>query len=246
MKKTLLFFLVLASLYSCTPTAGEIVEKAILNSGVQQLDGKEVNFDFRDKHYRSVYNNGRFVLERTFGNDTMHIKDVLTNDGFQRYINDSLTRVPDSMEVRYANAVNSVHYFAYLPYGLDGQAVHKELLGKTEIHGKPYYKIKVWFDQQGGGTDYEDVFVYWIGQDDYKVDYLAYEYHTNGGGIRFREAFNRRSVNGIDFADYRNFKPASDQADLLTLDSLFMGNALELLSLIELKDVQVEPIPQGM
>lgn len=241
MKKTVLLLLTLTVLYSCTTDPVSIVDKAIEEAGANNLNGKEISFDFRDKHYRSVRENGRYLLERSFEQDSLNIRDVLNNEGFSRFVNGTQEQVADSMVTRYSNSVNSVHYFAYLPYGLNDQAVNKEMMGEVNIKGKDYYKIKVWFDQQGGGTDFEDVFIYWIGKNDFKVDYLAYEYHTNEGGIRFREAYNRRTVNGIDFVDYRNYKPASKDIELSTIDSLFANDALELLSVIELKDVKVSP-----
>lgn len=241
MKKTVLLLLTLTVLYSCTTDPVSIVDKAIEEAGANNLNGKEISFDFRDKHYRSVRENGRYLLERSFEQDSLNIRDVLNNEGFSRFVNGTQEQVADSMVTRYSNSVNSVHYFAYLPYGLNDQAVNKEMMGEVNINGKDYYKIKVWFDQQGGGTDFEDVFIYWIGKNDFKVDYLAYEYHTNEGGIRFREAYNRRTVNGIDFVDYRNYKPASKDIELSTIDSLFANDALELLSVIELKDVKVSP-----
>lgn len=241
MKKTVLLLLTLTVLYSCTTDPVTIVDKAIEEAGANNLNGKEISFDFRDKHYRSVRENGRYLLERSFEQDSLNIRDVLNNEGFSRFVNGTQEQVADSMVTRYSNSVNSVHYFAYLPYGLNDQAVNKEMMGEVNINGKDYYKIKVWFDQQGGGTDFEDVFIYWIGKNDLKVDYLAYEYHTNEGGIRFREAYNRRTVNGIDFVDYRNYKPASKDIELSTIDSLFANDALELLSVIELKDVKVSP-----
>lgn len=241
MKKTVLLLLTLTVLYSCTTDPVTIVDKAIEEAGANNLNGKEISFDFRDKHYRSVRENGRYLLERSFEQDSLNIRDVLNNEGFSRFVNGTQEQVADSMVTRYSNSVNSVHYFAYLPYGLNDQAVNKEMMGEVNINGKDYYKIKVWFDQQGGGTDFEDVFIYWIGKNDFKVDYLAYEYHTNEGGIRFREAYNRRTVNGIDFVDYRNYKPVSKDIELSTIDSLFANDALELLSVIELKDVKVSP-----
>lgn len=228
-------------LFSCQPNANDIADQAMEHAGSHLIEGKEIVFTFRDKNYRSVHKEGRYLLERSFAQDSVEIRDVLTNNGFQRFIDETPVQVADSMAVRYENSVNSVHYFAYLPYGLNDDAVNKELIGKVTIKGKPYYKVKVWFDKEGGGTDFEDVFLYWIGTDSYKVDYLAYEYHTNGGGMRFREAFNRRSIDGIDFADHRNFKPAASQVSLYALDSLYNEDALELLSLIELQDVKVAP-----
>lgn len=240
--KNLVFTLIIAaSLFSCAPKAEDIVQKAIQNAGGQAMNGKAIDFDFRDIHYRSARKDGRYVLERSFSKDSMVFRDVLSNDGFSRFINDSLVQVPDSMASRYGNSVNSVHYFAYLPYGLDGKAVNKSLMGESTINGTSYYKVKVWFDQEGGGTDFEDIFIYWISKDEAKVDYLAYEYHTNGGGMRFREAYNRRNIGGIDFVDYRNFKPASKDVDIALTDSLFEADALELLSVIALENIKVSP-----
>lgn len=240
--KNLVFTLIIAaSLFSCAPKAEDIVQKAIQNAGGQAMNGKAIDFDFRDIHYRSARKDGRYVLERSFSKDSMIFRDVLSNDGFSRFINDSLVQVPDSMASRYGNSVNSVHYFAYLPYGLDGKAVNKSLMGESTINGTSYYKVKVWFDQEGGGTDFEDIFIYWISKDEAKVDYLAYEYHTNGGGMRFREAYNRRNIGGIDFVDYRNFKPASKDVDIALTDSLFEADALELLSVIALENIKVSP-----
>lgn len=240
--KNLVFTLIIAaSLFSCAPKAEDIVQKAIQNAGGQAMNGKAIDFDFRDIHYRSARKDGRYVLERSFSKDSMVFRDVLSNDGFSRFINDSLVQVPDSMASRYSNSVNSVHYFAYLPYGLDGKAVNKSLMGESTINGTSYYKVKVWFDQEGGGTDFEDIFIYWISKDEAKVDYLAYEYHTNGGGMRFREAYNRRNIGGIDFVDYRNFKPASKDVDIALTDSLFEADALELLSVIALENIKVSP-----
>lgn len=236
-----LILLLAMTVLSCSPDATEIVNRTLESSGSANLEGKEIRFEFRDKQYRSARDNGRFLLERTFVQDSFQVRDVITNNGFQRFLNDSLAQVVDSMAVKYSNSVNSVHYFAYLPYGLNDEAVNKELLEGVEINGTPYYKIKVWFDQEGGGTDFEDVFLYWINKNTSKVDFLAYEYHTNGGGIRFREAYNRRTIDGIDFTDYRNFKPRSKEASLYELDSLFQQDDLELLSVIELKEVLVAP-----
>lgn len=240
MNRILLILVTVFSLVSCSPNAEEIVNRSIKASGSHLLEGKEVAFIFRDRAYRAERKEGRFTLERSYTKDSITITDVLNNDGFNRYVNGKIEAVVDSMAVKYENSVNSVHYFAYLPFGLNDAAVNKELLGEVTLKGQPYYKIKVWFDQEGGGTDYEDVFIYWIHTKTNKVDYLAYEYHTNGGGIRFREAFNRRTVNGIDFTDHRNFKPKSADTPIYDLDSLYEAGALELLSLIQLEQVTVE------
>ncbi|MFT5436447.1 MAG: hypothetical protein ACI840_001095, partial [Ulvibacter sp.] len=65
-------------------------------------------------------------------------------------------------------------------------------------------------------------------------------YEVDGGGIRFREAYNPRVVNGIRFADYNNYKPENLNVSLSNLDVLFEQGALKLLSKIETESVSVQ------
>ena len=238
----LLIFVTLISCKKEIPlTAQDIVDKTIEVSGGEKYLNAVIDFDFRDKHYRSVREDGKFQYERQFQDSIGIIKDVLNNDGFQRYVNDALAEIPDSMAVKYTSSVNSVHYFALLPYGLNDAAVNKSSLGEVSIKDKSYHKIKVTFSQEGGGEDYEDVFIYWINTETFKVDYLAYSYiEDDGVGIRFREAYNERIVNSIRFVDYNNYKSEDATMDLLDLDKAFESGNLKLLSKIELKNIVVK------
>ena len=222
-------------------TAQEIVDKSIAVSGGDFLNKSRISFRFRDAKYVAERNDWRYQLERIKTDSLNTVRDVVNNDGFSRYVNEKPVTVADSMASRYSNSVNSVHYFAYLPYGLNDKAVNKELLGEATIKGKAYHKIKVTFDQEGGGDDFEDVYLYWIDKTTFTMDYLAYEFHVNGGGLRFREAYNIRTVNGIRFVDYHNFKPKTKNTEIYDLDQLFENGELELLSEIILEDVEVSP-----
>ncbi|WP_347922086.1 DUF6503 family protein [Pontimicrobium sp. SW4] len=222
-------------------TAQDIVDKTIEVSGGEKFKTSTILFDFRDIHYKAIRNNGIFQYERIINDSLGLIKDVLSNDGFKRYIDEKEVAVVDSMAAKYTRSVNSVHYFSVLPFGLNDAAVNKEYLGEVIIKDKNYYKIKVSFSQDGGGDDYEDVFVYWIGKEDFKVDYLAYSYMDSPTdlGLRFREAYNERYVNGLRFVDYNNYKPESEITDLFILDSLFNSGKLKLLSKIENVNIEV-------
>ncbi|WP_350285578.1 DUF6503 family protein [uncultured Croceitalea sp.] len=219
----------------------EIVDNSIADSGGKLFASKQVRFSFRDREYTSEPDNGKKVLKRTTLTDSLQIRDVKTHNGFQRFFNDSLIALPDSVANRYANSVNSVHYFVRLPLGLNDPAVHKSLLGEVEIGTESYYKVKVTFSEANGGEDFDDVYVYWFNKKTFKPDFLAYEFHVNGGGIRFREAYNERYVNGIRFVDYNNYRPKIKTYDnVLKTDSLFLNKGLDLLSKIELKQIEVE------
>jgi len=220
--------------------ANKIIDESIQASGGHKIDTSVIEFNFRDINYKATRYGGKFRLERTFLDSTVKIRDVLSNKGLDRYINESLVNLPDSMATKYSASVNSVHYFAVLPYGLDGKAVNKTYVNEVDIKGKSYHKIKVTFNEEGGGEDFEDVFVYWVNTVTSKVDYLAYSYNEDDGkGLRFREAYNERYVKGIRFVDYNNYKPKDNTSKLEELDKQFINNKLELLSKIELKGLTV-------
>ena len=220
-------------------TADAIVEKAVATACGGNCEYAEIDFIFRKVKYKSTRKDGSYQFERIFVDSLGTVRDVLKNDGFQRFLNDSLITIADTTALKYANSVNSVHYFAQLPYGLKAPAAQKQLLGDAIIHGEPYFEIGVSFLQEGGGTDFEDEFVYWIHKENFTVDYLAYNYQVEGGGIRFREAYNIREVEGIRFADYNNYKPARLGVPLTDLDQYFQEGNLTLLSKIETENVEV-------
>jgi hypothetical protein len=223
-----------------SPGAQEIVDRSIRVSGGDRYTESRISFSFRDLEYVLEPGPAGRVLKRINNTDTARVTDIRKRDGFERLIDGNAVEVPDSMASRYSNSINSVHYFAYLPFGLNDAAVNKELLGEVTIGGQDYYEVKITFDRQGGGKDYEDVYVYWFNKATYKPDYLAYEFDVDGGGLRFRKAYNERYIGGIRFVDYENYQaetgPRPDQ-----LDSLYVAGELELLSRIELNEIAVNP-----
>lgn len=120
--------------------------------------------------------------------------------------------------------------------------MNKSYASTVEIDGTKYHKIKVTFDAEGGGEDFEDVFYYWFDTEDYSMDYLAYSYNEEdeGTGMRFRVAYNPRKVNGVTIQDYKNLKPkVKDSVPLEVIDQAYLDGKLEELSLIELEDVVI-------
>lgn len=243
MKTILAFAFATIVIFSCTPNkdAQKITDRAIEAHGGQSFEGRTVTFDFRGKHYLVQRKSGSYTYIRSFEDDSLgQIKDVLTNStDLERYVNDTLVGLSEEWKTKYANSVNSVLYFFQLPYGLNDGAVRKKYLGQKVINEQLYEKIKVTFKQENGGKDFEDIFVYWINADTYTLDYLAYAYLTDGGGIRFRQAVNRREIKGMVFQDYINFKPANDKADVESLDQAFIDASLIELSQIINENIEV-------
>ncbi|SNZ01353.1 DUF6503 family protein [Flagellimonas pacifica] len=223
----------------------EIVAKAIEVSGTAKLKNAEASFSFRDHNYKYRKNNGRFEYTRTGKKlDGTEIRDIYTNAGLNRYVADTLVNLTEKRKNAYTNSVNSVIYFAFLPLWLNDPAVIIENMGRSSIKNKEYHKIRVTFRQEGGGDDFEDVFLYWFDVSDYSMDYLAYKYFTGKGGMRFREAYNQRMINGVLIQDYRNLKPRiKGSFPFEEIEKAYEKDELEKLSTIELKNVKIEFIP---
>jgi len=222
---------------SCTEkeeTAAAVVDKAIAFHGGSAYDSLSVKFKFRDRLYQIKKVNKTFTYKRIFIDSLENILlDVLTNNGLIRTYADTAVVLSAKDSIAFANSVNSVQYFALLPKPLQDPAVILNKKAGTNIKNKAYYTIQVTFKRQNGGNDFDDVFMYWFDKEDYRMDYLAYHYHTDGGGIRFRAAYNSREVDGVIFQDYHNYEVPSG-TDLVTLPAMYEAEALTLLSEIEL------------
>jgi len=227
---------------STPPSGQEVVDRAIKASGVKKLKNAEASFKFREITYLYQYRNGQYRYTRIQKDSVRNeVKDVLLNSGLNRFVNDSLINIEAKQKTAYSASVNSVIYFAFLPLWLNDAAAIKEYVNEVTMKGQSYHKVKVTFDSEGGGEDHEDVFYYWFDTEDSSMDYLAYSYNEEDGkGVRFREAYNVRNVNGVIIQDYRNYKPKEENNfELNTIDQAFLDNELELLSVIELENVKV-------
>jgi hypothetical protein len=235
---------------SATPEYGQdsaawVVAKTFETHASAALNNSITVFDFRNYHFKITRKDGSFSYERSHTDSAGNaLHDVLTNAGFYRERSGQRMTISEKDSLSLGESVNSVVYFALLPYFLKDRAVKKTLLENCTLKGEAYYKLSVRFDQSGGGKDFQDEYVYWIHRERFTMDYLAYSYQDGEGpdamGVRFREAFNVRVINSVRFADYRNYKPKGNALpDVKTLDRVFETGGLEQLSLVELSNVEV-------
>jgi len=236
-----MLLIVVAACSTKSYDAEAIINKSIEVSGGDNYKANEVQFEFRGREYGAYYDGGKYEFVRLFKDSTNVVRDVLNNNGFYREVNGHRTEVADTMATKYTSSVNSAIYFALLPFNLGDASVNKKYLEEAEIKGQKYHKIQVTFNQQGGGEDFEDIFIYWINKETNKADYIAYSYEVDGGGVRFREAYNERNVGGIRFVDYVNYKPA-DGVPVQDTGLAFEKGQLKELSRIELIKIKVNPI----
>ena len=216
--------------------ADSLVNKAIEAHGGSLYNTADYSFVFREKKYRFKNNESSFEYSSEMQKNDSLIKDVLINGTFKRYINNNLQSLNKEEVGKYSEALNSVIYFATLPYKLQDASVNKKFIEETTIKDKQYDVVGVTFGQNGGGKDFDDEFHYWINKQTHKIDYLAYSYRTNDGGVRFRTAFNTRVIDGLTFQDYINYEAPWGTA-LKDLPKLYEQGKLKELSQILTENV---------
>ena len=214
-----------------------LVASAIAAHGGSAYETAHYEFVFRGKTYTFHNQQDLYTYTRTVAKDGQIILDKMNNDGFVRKVDGVTAEMTTKQMNGTREGLNSVLYFAMLPYKLKDKAVNALYFGEQIIKGKPYELVQVTFDQEGGGKDHDDTFMYWFNKDSQVMDYLAYSYHVNGGGVRFRTAYNSRMVDGIVFQDYVNYK-AAVTTPLEKLPALWEANKLKELSRIETEAVK--------
>lgn len=243
----LLFLTGCQSAEKSPPSAQAVVDSAIAAHGGSVLDRAVVSFDFRGDQYQIRHDDGRFLYQRTYADSADRtITEGLHNEGVYRIVEgDTVDLAPEEIG-SVESTVNSVSYFALLPYRLGDPAVQPHYHGRDTIEGASYHRIKVTFDDEAGGDDWDDVYMYWFQTEDYEMDYLAYAYGLDPDeemGTRFREAYNVRRPSGVRVADYMNYTSDTLRADQLhQYPELWSRDALELVSQVEIDSVRVRPL----
>ena len=242
MQRALLFFVATMAMVACQSKDQYYIDVAIQAHGGDSYANLQAALTFRGKDYYFERKGDRIVYRRTqIASTGDTITDRLTNIGFERLINNDLISVPDSMANKYENSINSVAYFFLLPYGLNDAAVNKSYEKELNVKGKKYHQIKIWFDQEGGGEDHQDIYKFWLNDSTKRVDYLAYSYITDGGGVRFREAYNGKNYGNFYFQDYNNYGIEDGSYPLDSLIIQFEEGTLPFLSKIENENIHLIP-----
>jgi hypothetical protein len=223
-------------------TPEDVIRAAIDRYGGDAFDQVAVRWEFRGVPFEVHRDRGLFRYQRTVADSLgrAHV-EVMENDGTWIEVDGVRQEVDEATVRRIESAVNSTVYLGFLPFRLDDSAVRLQDLGTGEVAGESYRKIQVTFQEDGGGRDWQDRFVYWFREGDWTLDYLAYWEAVDPPVTRFRRAMNRREVGGIVVQDYENFTAEDDAVDISDYDRLFEEGRLTLVSVIEFDEVNVEP-----
>lgn len=204
---------------------------------MDKLEGKKVSFDFRGKHFEIKQNKGDYFYQSTIKDSSGVTKDQLSNHGFVREVNGLVTPLSEKDSIKYAESLNSVVYFAFLPLKLQDDAVNAKYLRSVQVKGKEYNQIEVTFDKENGVSHNDDTFYFWFDAKDHSMDYFAY----SKGGERFR-AINGLIKNGnFYFQNYLNLENKTPRdKPLKDYHILFEQDKLNVLSEIILENLKVE------
>lgn len=217
---------------------GDLLFHAVLQKhGGENYDSAHFGFVFRKTDYTFKNSASGYLYTREFNKDVNRVLDEMTANGFTRQIDGIEIELSEEEITKYRSSINSVIYFATLPHKLGDASVNREYVGMESVKGQSYKKMKVSFNQKGGGEDFDDEYLFWINSTSNCMDYFAYNYKVNGGGVRFRSANNVRFVDGILFQDYVNYKAPIGTA-LEDLPAMFEKGELVELSQINTEDVK--------
>lgn len=251
MKQSLALILTVICILSCQKSAKErneisksqqLIEQTIAAHGWDGQEKAAFEFIFRTLTYRFEHHQGyRYEREGELKGNSIH--DILENGQLIRLMHGDTVNLSEEDQLKYTESINSVIYFATLPLKLTDAAVKSEYLGVETVQDRTYERLKITFQEENGGVDFEDEFFYWINNQSKEIDYLAYNYQVNGGGVRFRKAYHKRRVEEVLFQDYVNYK-APKHTPLSDLAQMWSNEQLDSLSLIELKQIKQIPSTQ--
>ena len=223
--------------------AQRIVDKAFKAHGSNIFDHSIIEFKFRDRYYKSSRMGGKFRYERFWDSIGTTFHDDFDNNGLIRHVGQTKVILDEKKINAYTASVNSVLYFFALPFNLNDPSVIKEYLGEVTLLDHRYDKVKVTFKPSPNDRlIHDDIYVYWFNKKTHFIDYMGYSYvEPDEKGTRFRQAINRRKINGLTIQDYINFKPINDSIPpaVSDLDQAWVGNQLKELSRVINESVKV-------
>lgn len=223
--------------------AARIVAEAVEAHGGERFQDVLVRFRFRGDLVSVLRQDGVFRYERwSVGPGGREVREGMDNESTWIEVDGIRQPLAPEQRARTETRVNSVVYFGFLPFFLQDPAVRLRSLGEDLVEGEPYDVVEVTFREEGGGADWEDRFVYWFHRDSRTLDYLAYRYHRDGGGTRFRRAVNRREVGGLVLQDYENMR-APGIEDISDYPRRLEEGRVERVSMIEMEEIEVLPAP---
>ena len=221
----------------------EIVERALEHHGSRLLETSRValTVSSRSGSFDVVAEPGAvfdYVVRRGEGDDFLERRH--TNKAGEPEVSE--IRGGDEVSVLEGRAaqvardyVSARVYFLFFPYRLEDPDTYLRDLGLESWDGRSLHKVELSFEP-GTSTNAKERFLFWFDPESAELVQFAYSFD---GGIRFRKLIDPRRIGGVLFASQENYAHDGDvTVDVITPE---FAAGMDLLSVVELEDIEVEP-----
>lgn len=224
----------------------DIVDRAIEHHGGEIYRHSETELDLCSKSgcfqvtARLDGDRWAYTVSGKSGGSQLRVRSA--HDALTIHRNGVEETVAADKEQRFRDWAMARVYFCFLPFRLNDPSVYKQDLGLVDWDGRRLHKVKVTFEV-GTSTDAGDRYMYWFDPETARLEYLAYSYDDNGGGIRFRRAIRHRRVGGLLFFDQENYGIDGPGLSVDAIDAAYVRDAMRHVSTVRLEDIQVRALP---
>ena len=179
-----------------------------------------------------------YTVTGTAGRDQVERRTHYTNDTLEQWDYGEAVELDEETARRARAYVDARVFFPFLPYTLKGGDVHFEDQGLETWDDRELQRVKVTFTPDTS-NDADDAYLFWFDPDTGRLEQIGYDFN---GGIRFRKATSFTRVGGILFSTQENYAVDGDRVPVDTLTPEYVAEAMELLSIVELSDIEVTPL----
>ncbi|HEX4954039.1 MAG TPA: DUF6503 family protein [Thermoanaerobaculia bacterium] len=165
------------------------------------------------------------------------------NDGVEQWLDGQAVTLDEKGRQAARDFVSARVYFPFLPFRLADASAWKQDLGLERWGERSLHKVKVTFTA-GSSTDAGDEYLYWFDPETGRLEQFAYSFgQGENGGLRFRRGREYRRVGGMLFFDQENLALDGPGLEVGMITPAFVAERMKPLSVVELRDVKVEPLP---
>ncbi len=206
--------------------------------GKDKMDRSLVTFDINDMEYVSMRAGNQYHFSMTRTLDTTTFKAQAFNGGFD-YSENGILKNYGAQNIQLEKQLILLNRFMEIPqlFLNDNSAI---ITQKDEviIDKKLYQVFHVKYNNLMP-TDLISNYYLYVHTKDLTIDFIGYDFEPAADRLFFREIFNRRTVEGIVFEDYRTFRTKTNDVVLDSLPQLFMKNQLDLTAAFTPENVKV-------
>lgn len=214
------------------------LENVSTSLGKDKMKKTTITFEIKDMTYESKRsgNDYRYSMTRTL--DTITFKAEAYNGGFE-YTENGIPKSYGSQNLQVEKQLLALNHFMEIPkLFLDDNSVTITRKNPVTIDGKLYQVIHAKY-QSLMPTDLISNYYLYVHEKDLTIDFIGYDFAPAKDQLFFRESFNRRTVEGIVFEDYRTFRTKTNDIVMDSLPYLFLRNELELTTAFTPENVKV-------